>query len=85
MQLKEPDTASFNDISSLHPSGVISFKHDPTLQKEQLIAHNWYMLYSVRSAAHTYRKAKNAHSTPLQQTNDTTIWVLSRSLHKKLP
>jgi hypothetical protein len=41
--------------------------------REQLAAQNWYMLYNVKSAAHTYSKAKNAHSTPLQQTNDTTI------------
>ena len=79
MQLNDPDIASFNNISSLQTSSkgylhVISFKQDSTLQKEQLIPHNWYMLYSVRSAARTYRKAKNAHSTPLQQTNDTTIW-----------
>ena len=42
-------------------------------QRKQLAAQNWHMLYNFKSAAHTYSKAKNAHSTPLQQTNDTTI------------
>ena len=52
---------------------VSNFKHDPMEQRKQLAAQNWYMLYNFKSAAHTYSKAKNAHSTPLQQTNDTTI------------